>query len=176
MDWAPSTCSEKVFPLSVAQVTGERERRTQAIDTCALLTRVALQGNLDAFYRNIFAFRVPKNSQRRSGAQRRIVEVMGIGSRSVAAFLDTEIARKFISTDVDLVPHRGLQISNDSNCHNWGSSSLGRMFRAEIRHASHRPWPYPPHQFHFAPARPHRCSADRRKRSAGARRWRAAGE
>jgi len=117
MDWALSTCSEKFFALRVAQVTGQRQRRTQAIDTCALLSCIALQGNLDAFYRNVLAFRVPKNRQRRTRAERGIVEVMGTGSRSVATFLDTEIARKFVSTDVDFVPHQRLLISNDSDCH-----------------------------------------------------------
>jgi hypothetical protein len=47
---------------------------------------------------------------------------MGIGSRSVATFLDTEVGGKAISTDVDLMPHRRPPISNDSNCHDSGSS------------------------------------------------------
>ena len=50
MDWALLCCTEKFLPLRGAQVAGQRQRCTQAIDTCALLTCIALHGNLDAFY------------------------------------------------------------------------------------------------------------------------------
>jgi hypothetical protein len=49
---------------------------------------------------------------------------MGIGSRSAAIFLDAEVAGKAMSADVDLVPHRRLLISNDSDCQDFGSSQF----------------------------------------------------
>src|SRR6266853_571095 len=104
MDRALLSCTQKLLPLRGAQVTGQRQRRTQAIGTCALLTRIAVYGNLDAFYRNILALRVPKHSQRRARAERCIVEVMGIGPRCLSTFLDTEVGGKAIATDLDLMP------------------------------------------------------------------------
>jgi hypothetical protein len=121
MDWALPSHVEKFVPLSSAQGPGERELRTETIDTRALLTCIALHGNLYDLHRNILAFRVPKHSQRLARAQRRIVEVMGIGSRSLATLLDTEVGGKAISTDVDLMPHRRSLISHDSNCHDFRS-------------------------------------------------------
>jgi hypothetical protein len=147
MNWALLCCTEKVLPLPGTQVTGQRQRRIQSIGTCTLLTRIALHRNLDAFYGNVLVFRVPKHGQRRARAQRCIVEIMGTGSRSLATFLDTKIAGKAISPDVDLMPHRRPLISNDSNGHDfisprrtsneWYVASSQRLI-LEITHASLR--------------------------------------
>src|ERR1700674_4517689 len=121
MDRALLRCTEKFLPLRVAQVAGHRQGGAQAIDTCALLTCIALHGHLDAFYGNILVFRIPKRRQRRARAQRRIVEVMGIGSRSLPTLLHTDVRGNPISIDVDLMPHRRALISDDSNGHDFDS-------------------------------------------------------
>jgi hypothetical protein len=125
MDWALLCCIEQLLPLIGAQVTGQHQRRAQSINTRALLTCIALHGDLDAFYRNILAFRVPKHGQRRARAERRIVEVMGAGSRSLATCLDTKVGGNGMSPDVDVMPRRRPLISNHSNCHGAPRSAMG---------------------------------------------------
>src|ERR1700722_14762941 len=121
MDRALLGRTEKFLPLLVAQVAGQRQGHVQAIDACALLTCIAIHGDLDAFHRNILVFRIPKRRQRRARAQRCIVEVMGIGSRSLPALLHTDVGGNAMSIDVDLMPHRRALISDDSNGHDFDS-------------------------------------------------------
>src|SRR6267378_1321389 len=96
-------------------------RRTQAIDACAFLARIALHGNLDSLHRNILVLRVPKHSQCLAGTQRGIVEVMGTGPRRLPALLNTEVGGKTIVSDVNFMAHRRVLISNDSNRHGFVS-------------------------------------------------------
>src|SRR5467141_3066561 len=130
MDRAFLRRTQKFLPLRGAQVTCQRQRRTQAIDARTFLARIALHGNLDALQRNILVFRVPKHGQCLARTQRGIVEVMGTWPRRLPALLDTEVGGKTISSDVNFMPHRRVLISNDSNRHGsvsclnsaWGSA------------------------------------------------------
>src|SRR5256886_10059848 len=115
MDRAFLGHSEKVLPLRGAQVTCQRQRRTQAIDAVAFLAGIALHGNLDTLHWNPLMFRVPKHGQRLARAQRGIVEVMGTWPQPLSALLDTEVGGKTVSSDVNFMPHRRSLISNDSN-------------------------------------------------------------
>jgi hypothetical protein len=67
---------DKFLSLRRAQGTGQRQRRTQAIDARMFLARVALYGNLYAFHGKRFAFRVQQYSQCLAGRQRGIIEVV----------------------------------------------------------------------------------------------------
>src|SRR2546429_10009728 len=126
MDRAFLGHSEKVLPLRGAQVTCQRQRRTQAIDAVAFLAGIALHGNLDTLHWNPLMFRVPKHGQRLARAQRGIVEVMGTWPQPLSALLDTEVGGKTVSSDVNFMPHRRSLISNDSNSH--GPVSVSALF------------------------------------------------
>src|SRR2546429_2086208 len=117
MDRAFLRHTQKFVPLRGAQVTCQRQRRTQAIDAVAFLAGIALHGNLDTLHWNPLMFRVPKHGQCLARAQRGIVEVMGTRPQPLSALLDTEVGGKTISSDVDFMQHRRFLISNDSNRH-----------------------------------------------------------